>query len=246
MKQIVPILLFLFTGVPGFAQLSVQVYPDDLSYDLETDLTFEFSEPIAHAWVINTSDETIELRWEREIIGQDCPAAWKYRICDDTACYSSNTVSNVLFGGGLFKPVRLPPGDSTILDLHVIPNTVAGCCQVRMNLSHVVDAQTDEFITSADFNICVSQLVSVGEREKAAIRVFPNPTTDYFTLTRNNFVKRVFVSNILGKRVKTFYNPDGGKLDVADLPDGIYLVSLVDDSNRVVKTVRLSKRSPRP
>ena len=243
------LLLFIFAFLFSWslqAQLSVEVYPDDLTYDLQTDLTYEFSEPVAHAWVINNSNETVNLRWEREIIGANCPLEWKYRICDDTACYSSNTASNVIFGGGLFKPVSLPPGDTTILDVHVVPNLVAGCCTVRINLSHVLNASSDQPLMSADFEICVSPVSSVTEKDKASLRVYPNPTTSYFTLTKNNFVKQLYVSNILGKRVKSFRTSFNGKYDISELPDGIYLVSMLGDNNRVVKTVRVSKRNVRP
>jgi hypothetical protein len=243
------LLLFIFAILFTWnlqAQLSVQVYPNDLSYDLQTDLTYEFSEPVAHAWVINTSNETINLRWEREIIGATCPSEWKYKICDDTACYSANTPSNVIFGGGLFKPISLAPGDSTILDIHVVPTLVAGCCTVRINLSHVINANSDTPITSADFDICISPLSSVTEKDKASLRVYPNPTTNYFTLTKNNFVKQLYVSNILGKRVKSFQTTTNGKYDISELPDGIYLVSMVGDNRRVLKTVRVSKRNVRP
>ncbi len=228
------------------AQLSVKVYPEDLSYELQTDLTYEFSEPVAHAWVINNSNETVNLRWEREIIGATCPSEWKYRICDDTACYGANVPSNVIFGGGLFKPLTLVPGDSTILDVHVVPTFVAGCCTVRINLSHVINANSDTPLTSADFDICISPLTSVTEKDKASLRVYPNPTTNYFTLTKNSFVKKLYVSNILGKRVKSFQTSNNGKYDIADLPDGIYLVSMIGDDNRVIKTVRVSKRNVRP
>ncbi|MEY3368048.1 MAG: hypothetical protein RI973_1203 [Bacteroidota bacterium] len=246
MKQLLLLILTFFSLQQLQAQFTLEVSPENLDYNLQTDLTYEFSEPIAHAWVINTSDDTVNLRWMREIIGPDCPAQWKYRICDDTACYSSNTSSNVIFGGGLFAPVPLPPGDSTILDIHVIPNTVAGCCKLRINLSHVVSANLDEPITSVDVNICISPEVSVSERDRLSLRVYPNPTSDYFTLTRNNFIKHIYVTNVLGKRVKSFRASMGGKYDISELPDGIYMVSMLGDNNRVVKTVRISKRSPRP
>jgi len=246
MKQLVLFVLAFFSFGSLQAQMTLEVHPSNLNFNLQADLSDEWAEPIAHAWVINNSNETINLRWEREIIGANCPSEWKYRICDDTACYSSNTPSNVIFGGGLYVPITLVPGDSTILDVHVLPNLVAGCCQVRINLSHVINTSSDTPITSADFDICVSPITSVTEKDKASLRVFPNPTTNYFTLTKNSFVRQLYVSNILGKRVKSFYTTSNGKYDVSELPDGLYLVSMVDDKNRVVKTVRLSKRNVRP
>ena len=51
---------------------------------------------------------------------------------------------------------------------------------------------------------------------------------------------------MLGKRVRTFDTSFGNKYDIADLPEGIYLVSMVDANRKVVKTVRISKRGIRP
>lgn len=246
MKQLLLSAIAVFAFFSLQAQLTIQVYPNNLSYELQADLSDEWAEPIAHAWVINNSNQTINLRWEREVVGATCPSEWKYRICDDTACYSSNTPSNVIFGGGLFAPLTLVPGDTTILDVHVLPNMVAGCCQVRMHFSHVLNASSDVPITSVDFDICVSPITAVTEREKTNLRVFPNPTTSYFNLTKNSFVKQVYVSNILGKRVKTFNANPSSRYDIADLPDGLYLVSMLDDKNRIIKTIRLSKRNARP
>ena len=74
----------------------------------------------------------------------------------------------------------------------------------------------------------------------------PNPTANAISITRNPYVKQLYVSNILGKRVKIFNAYSNGKYDLSDLPDGIYLVSMVDSNRKVIKTVRVSKRNVRP
>jgi len=48
--------------------------------------------------------------------------------------------------------------------------------------------------------------------------------------------------NIVGDRVKTFYAYRNKRYYVDDLPDGLYLVRLMDVNNRVIKTLRLNKR----
>ena len=48
------------------------------------------------------------------------------------------------------------------------------------------------------------------------------------------------------RKVKIFDTISNGKYDISDLPDGMYLVSMVDGSQKIVKTVRISKRSIRP
>ena len=102
-----------------------------------------------------------------------------------------------------------------------------------------------EVLTTAVFEVSVPTAVS--EVEKAALRVFPNPATDYFMLdNQSNLVDELVVYNVLGKRVRSFPVVQGGKYNVADLPNGMYLVTLLNREEGILKTVRVSKRNYRP
>lgn len=252
MKQLLPFIVFVFLSLTATAQLSVEINPDDLNYSFEydasdVDVWNQWTEPIAHSSVINTSDQTISLRWEIEVIGgSSCPAEWEYRVCDNTQCYPTFVSSNVNPGAQPNIPVVLQPGDTTLLDVHALPRMVAGCCTARIHFSDVSDPNNEVEITSVDYKICVDALTSVSEKQRTTLKVFPNPTADYIRVSNNNFVKQLWISNILGKRVRTFSTFSNGQYDVSDLPDGIYLVSMVDGHNKVIKTVRISKRNIRP
>jgi hypothetical protein len=148
--------------------------------------------------------------------------------------------------GSVNEPVYLNPGETTNMDVHVIPHLVMGCCTVKLRLTDITDPNNEIEIEVLEYEICVSPATSVTSREKAALKVYPNPTADYITLSQNNFVKEVWVSNILGKRVKTFNTTFSGRYDVSNLPDGMYLVSMVGENRKVLKTVRVSKRGIRP
>lgn len=246
MKHILLSFFSLFFVTNLMAQPSLSIYPDDLSYSLEADLSDLWVEPIAHSFVINTSNQTIKLRWEIKIVGTNCPADWKYKVCDKNQCYNSNVTTNVNFGGQPNVPVILAPGDTSIIDIHVNPTGVAGCCSVEIYLSDVTDINNPVALESPDYDICVTPLTAVTQAEKSSIRIYPNPTTDFITLTKNSFVKQLWVTNILGRRVKTFAASINGRYDISELPDGIYLVSMVDANSKIIKTLRVSKRNNRP
>ena len=78
------------------------------------------------------------------------------------------------------------------------------------------------------------------------LRIYPNPTMEYISVTENSSVAYLYVYNIIGRRVKAFPVFNGGQYNMGDLPDGMYLVSMVDAYGKVLKTVRTSKSMPRP
>jgi Secretion system C-terminal sorting domain len=83
-----------------------------------------------------------------------------------------------------------------------------------------------------------------GLSQKANITVYPNPATDFISLTDDNSgVQRVMVYNLVGRLTKTFeVEYDEQRFGVSDLPDGLYLVRLMDKSGKIVLTQRINKR----
>lgn len=249
MKHIIlPVFSTLFFAMSAVAQPSLSIYPDPLSFTLQADLSDPFAEPIAHAYVINTSNQTIKLRWEISVVGANCPSAWKFKVCDDNQCYNSTVTTNVNLTPGSEPnvPVVLPPGDTSLMDVHINPIGTAGCCAVEIHLSDITDFNNPVAIEKAGYDICVSPLSAVTAAEKSRLRIYPNPTADYISLTKNDFVKQLWVTNILGRRIKSFTTSLNGKYDISELPDGIYLVSMIDAQYKIIKTVRVSKRNVRP
>ncbi|MCF8247674.1 MAG: T9SS type A sorting domain-containing protein [Saprospiraceae bacterium] len=229
-----------------FSQIQIEILPTDLQYTLQADLSDEYSEPIAHSWVINKSNQAIKLRWLIEVPSTGCSSEWKYKICDKNACYASNVTSNVVVGGQPNVPVLLAPGDTTIIDLHINPRFVAGCCSPTIHFSEVTDANNQIDLGSATYEVCISNLSSVNEKQVLAIRAYPNPSTGLFSITENPLVKKIVVFNLLGRQVRSFEHTNGKRYDISGAPDGLYLVSMQDANGEVLKTVRITKQDLRP
>lgn len=95
-----------------------------------------------------------------------------------------------------------------------------------------------KFNVDADCN----PLVSNENFDKSSVKIFPNPTTDYFTITENPYVKSIQIFNVLGKQMATIPYQNGDGINISNFPNGLYLVRLQDDDGNVLKITRLTKR----
>ncbi len=77
----------------------------------------------------------------------------------------------------------------------------------------------------------------------SVVSVFPNPATEYITVTNEEVVKNIFVFNLVGRKIKTFDVTKGERYEISDLPNGLYVVQLIGRSNKVLTTQRLTKKS---
>lgn len=74
------------------------------------------------------------------------------------------------------------------------------------------------------------------------VSVFPNPTTHFINIEDGqDKVGTLKLFSLLGKNVKTFEVNGQRRFDVSDLPNGLYLLQIIDKQNNVAKTIRLKK-----
>jgi Secretion system C-terminal sorting domain len=244
MKQAV---LFFFTtllcGQYIRAQSDLDISPNPYETAVDFDLSNTYDNATFRVRLKNNTRQTLNLRWE--IIVDDAPIGWRFSVCDQNTCYFTTNKTNVDYYDRIpYAPVIMLPNDTAKLELNVFPIGLAGSASVRINLYDL--ANPKNLLNTAYFFVNINGIMPVTETDKNKLRIYPNPVSDYLTITRNTFVKQLWVSNILGKRVRTFDTTLGNKYDISDLPDGIYLVSMVDANRKVVKTVRISKRGIRP
>ncbi|MCF8247673.1 MAG: T9SS type A sorting domain-containing protein [Saprospiraceae bacterium] len=244
MKQAV--LIFFTTLLCGQhlrAQSDLDVTPNTVDANVDFDLSNTYDNLTFRVRLKNNARQTINLRWE--IIVDEAPDGWRFSVCDQNTCYFTTNTTNVDFRDRIpYAPVIMLSGDSAKLELNIFPIGKAGSANIRINLYDLANPKV--LLNTAYYFVTIDGLTPVTETDKNKLRIYPNPVSDYMTITRNTFVKQLWVSNILGKRVRTFDTSFGSKYDISDLPDGIYLVSMVDANRKVVKTVRISKRGIRP
>lgn len=249
MNRIIPFFVFVLFAFGMNAQ-TLEITPNspvDASFD-GLDLTDNYLEPIAHFAVQNVSSEEVSLRWVRNI-SSDCNAAWEFPVCDNNQCYAAAVSSNI--NSSFEIPAVLAAGESSdLFALHIRPKGQAGCCTV--SLDFYLTSDPDVIIETVEFDVRINdpdcQITSTSEAVISALRVFPNPMTDYFQLEGNedNDVKQLAVYNVIGRQVRSFDATAANRFDMTGLPGGIYLVGMIGEDGEILKTVRMSRQILRP
>lgn len=239
MKQILLFLSLFFITSALSAQVSLKFSHTNLS---TTGNPNDF-EVIGHAYVVNIGSSTVQLKWDREEI--DFPDGWTSAVCDKNQCYGSPVSTNVGMVGGfpINIPVVLNPGDTSIMDLHLYPGGIKGTGKVDLCISTTDNPGTIIGCINYDFNLST---VSTKDLSKAGLKVYPNPTFDFFNVQNAEGVGFVKVYNTLGRLVKIFDASLERNFYVGDLPSGMYLVNLQNKSGKTIKTTRIIKKSLMP
>ena len=234
--------LVLSTFFGARAQLEVSPNPHIASYELDLSSP-GFVEAVAYGDLSNTSNNTILMRWEINVI--DAPAAWKFAVCDGNQCYADFVTTNWDPTNFIELPDTLTAGETgSTLDLHVRPNQTAGTAEIEIYLSSIDDPST--VIATAIYEITISDVSSVSQVAVQNLRIFPNPSTDYFALSSSQGIQRIELYNIVGRQVRSYEVVEGRKYYIANLPDGMYLAGLIGNNGEVLRTMRISKRGMRP
>lgn len=85
---------------------------------------------------------------------------------------------------------------------------------------------TETAIVSIELEDVEEGSVLAAADEGDALRIYPNPTRDYFFLTGGEQASKVILLDGLGKRVKEFEKTANGRYDVSGLKTGIYFLQL--------------------
>ncbi len=100
---------------------------------------------------------------------------------------------------------------------------------------HVNSTDNNESLALLDTNHPADQ--------KAKIKVYPNPASDYIKLNVVKNVDKIKILNMVGKTIKRFNVVESGeKYNIANMPKGLYLVQLLDKKGKIITTKRLNKR----
>ncbi len=73
------------------------------------------------------------------------------------------------------------------------------------------------------------------------IKIFPNPTADFIGLSSDKGVGTIRILNLIGKEIREFKVIEGRRYNVADLENGMYLIQLISDEQKIITTRRLRK-----
>jgi hypothetical protein len=80
---------------------------------------------------------------------------------------------------------------------------------------------------------------SLKNLEDIAIKMYPNPSTGLIYMSSNTIIKSIIVRDITGKIVFQNKSEISSKIDLSSLTNGMYQLSMYDESGRTLKTEKI-------
>lgn len=107
-------------------------------------------------------------------------------------------------------------------------NTIYG--PVISKINHDKAQSTPNAVTATDFSTCYSNSLNIEDLEYNTFTLFPNPSSDYFNLSSNEFIRDVKIYNTQGtlvlKRTSDSKKSQNMIVDVSPLSSGFYFVEI--------------------
>lgn len=231
MKRLLLIYVLFFTQLlRGDAQnITITLTPQIVNAPVSLD-SFEVK---AKATFKNTSNSTKKFVWKRTIVAMT--SGWQSLVCDSKGCWASGVNEAP-------EQIELAPNATSNLDVYVRPNRVSGAATIEVKVYEVgneTNAVTGRYLLAT-----TTATKDVNSRTNTGVKVYPNPATDYFSIQDDyDVVERVVVYNMIGRVMKNYLtstNPNN-KYILNDLPEGLYIIRLLNARGGTVKTIRLNK-----
>ena len=210
----------------GQSQATLTITPGIVNSTVHPD-SFEIR---GKATLKNTSSQIKRVVWQRNIVSMT--NGWQSLVCDINQCWTSGVSASP-------DTIVLAANGTSNLDAYIRPNQISGSATIELKATEVgnsTNSVTGRYLFTTTTN---TREVS---KSSNSFKIYPNPTTDYFMLNDDgDVVSRVVIYNIIGRQVRSYNVVDNYKYSVNDLPEGIYIVRLLNNSGNTVKTIRLNK-----
>jgi hypothetical protein len=90
----------------------------------------------------------------------------------------------------------------------------------------------------SDGKFVLSKIITA-QYDNFEVQVYPNPTTGYLHLKTDKIIDHITIADYFGKEMKSIFQP-GADIDIADLPDGLYLLKVWNAGSQF-KNIKISK-----
>jgi hypothetical protein len=235
MKRIV-LAALLSLGVIGTNQA---VYGQTISTAHDTVSTYAGTGIVdVHNAIINLTASPINISWQ-SVSSSSIAANWNViGICDDMQCYGWNGTNGVSNTNNVFGSSIAPSANMDLkLQLDATAGSVASVSWVTLK---VWDNNNPSFVKNITYivnrvPVSVSSVVKADDN----IILYPNPAKADLNVVfdANAGVKNIAIYNLIGKPVSVFrVAGNSAKLNVDNIPSGIYFVRLLDAQGRIVST----------
>lgn len=183
-----------------------------------------------HFTITNTTNASQTIRWTRTVV--NITNGCETQICDINLCYLP-VVSTRTF--------NLDANSTGNIIMHFLNyDTImgaAGVIRLKMTNENVpADSVTVTHLFTSPLSSTDNPL------PKADVKVFPNPTADYFLLENAEAVHRIRLFSLDSREVTRYTATPGERYSVANQPAGAYILVLEDKDGRVFQAAELVKR----
>ena len=228
-KFVLSLLLGFASTVSVFAQSFISQHGDTANATYTTPGDFNVDNHI------KSTGGNIYLKWK--LTGNNLPSGWDMvGFCDNNLCY--NTTPGLLLGSSI--QVSSAYSTSQWGDFHAIfngdnaPNGSSAWIRVLASDTANGYSKTLTFIATK----YPTGIVNISKSDDDIV-LYPNPATSsvnvVFDASMN--VKNVAIYNLIGKAVKVYkVNGNSAKMDINDIPSGIYFVRLINTQGQIVAT----------
>ena len=239
-------LLTLFFCLSAGAQsnATLRVEPAEINKVIRVDNIDEDFEDVSAVVVTNNSGRTVQLL--RENVVRDSPRSWSYSALDRVSRATPYVVSST--ESQTAGQISLSPGQSATFFVVLRPEGVAGTGTAELRFSDLTLPGT--VLATATINTTLTRDATQPESNDTrsnptTVRLYPNPAVErfYVEAPRSVRIGRVEVTNTLGRQIKSFPGASGSDgYDIENLPDGLYLIAIYDDTGKKLRTLRLLHR----
>ncbi len=189
-------------------------------------------------YIVNEGTKAVDIVWTRTV--NERPDSWTTQVCTvptvgEGTCYAEETST---------KQETIPAGDRLGLKMQYSTGGEPGSASTVLEFVVAGDAS---ITGSASFKteMWMTGIDDIDEDQKS-FRTYPNPVINTLTVELKNYkeVRFIEVFNLVGRSVKNaaIEDPNGEyTLDLMDLGEGMYFISLLDENEQMITTKRFSK-----
>jgi hypothetical protein len=229
MKHIYSLIFALMLSTLGLAQVTIA--PGSLSTTLS-----ETGDHLYNLTITNTGASAVNVWWKVKK-GANFPSQWSTQTCDLFLCYPFNTDDCPPSKGQ-----SIAPNTTITYTMHFYPNGTIGTSSLSFELYSDKAFKTLVAQTDPSAVVIADKLLSTKNVSSSDIKIFPNPAEDFFTVKNDAAVAKVGIFNIVGKEIDTYKHVSGNSYNVSNFTRGLYIVRLIDNRGKTLKSIRLNKR----
>jgi len=198
---------------------------------LHTGVAVGETDVVGYGTVDNTFNQVKTYSWTRNEIS--LTSGWESAVCDKNLCYLPTIGTEEFMTGPLESDARL--------DVHIYPNGIdVGNAFIEITITDVNNANN----TAVGYYAFDSNFTTGTQNaSQTFFKVYPNPSTGLFTIEGDAEIEQVNIYSTTGQLLRTFgYNNLAAEwYDIAELPQGTYMLQLLGKDSEILGTKLMTK-----